>query len=147
MIPAQTEDTLIPLAGLEAIRGWEEFLHDGEGYLKAATAAYKKQKEAFTPEILYNLIAMAIEKFVMAALMQHGTMPYNHTMADLVEAMESTFPGKMTELGTGLLEMDKYQDICDLDGFKIIPPEPEKIPGMLDLAKQLHTLVTEELVY
>jgi hypothetical protein len=138
---------LIPLAGIEPIRGWEEFLHDGEAYLKTATAAYQKKNPIFTSEILYNLTAMAVEKFVMAALMQRGTMPYNHTMVDLVEAMENTFPGKMTDLGAGLLEMDKYQEICDLDGFKITPPEMEKISGMLKLADRMQTLVTEELVY
>lgn len=89
---------------------------------------------------------MAIEKFVMAALMRHGTLPYNHTMADLVEAMETTFPGKMGDIGEGLLEMDKYQEICDLDGFKITPPGMEKISRMLGLADKMQTLVTEELV-
>ncbi|MCI5211179.1 MAG: hypothetical protein D3910_20885, partial [Candidatus Electrothrix sp. ATG2] len=69
----------IPLTGLEPIRGWEEFLRDGEGYLRTATAAYTKKNGIFTSEILYNLIAMAIEKFIMAALMRHGAMPYNHT--------------------------------------------------------------------
>ena len=141
----QTQAELIPLAGLEPIRGWEEFLADGEAYLRTAKGAYTKRKAVFTPEILYNLIAMAIEKFVMAALMQRGTMPYNHTMLDLVEAMENTFPGRMKELGKGLLEMDKYQEICDLDGFKIVPPGMEEIPGMLELAEQMHTLVIEEL--
>ncbi|MCI5119165.1 MAG: hypothetical protein D3913_14740 [Candidatus Electrothrix sp. LOE1_4_5] len=136
----------IPLTGIEPVRGWEEFLRDGEGFLRTATAAYTKKNRIFTSEILYNLIAMAIEKFIMAALMRHGAMPYNHTMQDLVAAMEDTFPGKMTKLGEGLLELDKYQDICDLDGFKIIPPESEKIPGMLALADQMHTLVTEELI-
>jgi hypothetical protein len=139
------EETLVPLSGLQAIRGWEEFLSDGQGYLRTATKAHQKGKSTFTPEILYNLIAMAIEKFVMAALMQRGTMPYNHTMTDLVEAMETTFPGKIDRLSQGLLEMDKYQEICDLDGFKITPPGKEKIAGMLNLADQLHLLVTEEL--
>ncbi|MCI5132055.1 MAG: hypothetical protein D3904_11165 [Candidatus Electrothrix sp. EH2] len=141
----KTEPELVPLTGLEPIRGWEEFLQDGEAYLKTATAAHAKRKAVFTPEILYNLIAMAIEKFVMAALMQRGTMPYNHTMLDLVEAMESTFPGRMGDLSQGLLDMDKYQEICDLDGFKIVPPSMEKIPGMLELAERLRLLVTEEL--
>ncbi|MDU9049287.1 MAG: hypothetical protein Q3M30_10570 [Candidatus Electrothrix sp. Rat3] len=141
-----TKEELIPLTGIQPIRGWEEFLHDGDAYHKTATAAYKKKNKIFTSEILYNLIAMAIEKFVMAALMRHGTLPYNHTMADLVEAMETTFPGKMGDIGEGLLEMDKYQEICDLDGFKITPPGMEKISGMLGLADKMQTLVTEELV-
>ena len=137
---------LIPLAGIEPIRGWEEFLQDGKGFLSTALAGYQKRQQVFTAEILYNIIAMAVEKFVMAALMRHGALPYNHTMTDLVEAMETTFPGKMTAIGAGLLEMDKYQEICDLDGFKIIPPEMEKISGMLGLADKMQTLVIEELI-
>ncbi len=126
----------------QSIGGWEIFLHDGEGFLKTAFGAYEKKKAAFTPEILYNMIAMAIEKFVMSALMRHGKMPYNHTMKDLVEAMDAAFPATFAELREGLLKMDTYQDICDLDGFRIIPPEHSEIPGMLHLAQKLHTLVT-----
>ncbi|MCW5213248.1 hypothetical protein VU04_10115 [Desulfobulbus sp. TB] len=135
----------IPLTGIEPIRGWEEFLRDGEGYFRTATAAYTKKNRIFTSEILYNLIAMAIEKFIMAALMRHGAMPYNHTMQDLVEAMENTFPGRIVDIRQGLLELDKYQDICDLDGFTISPPEMEKIPEMLELADKLRVLVVGDL--
>jgi hypothetical protein len=146
MMITANEANLVPLKMLEPIMGWEEFLKDGEGYLRTAVGGYQKRQQVFTSEILYNIIAMAIEKFVMAALMRHGAMPYNHTMGDLVEAMESTFPGRMGTLGEGLLDLDRYQEICDVDAFNICPPGMEKISGMLELAKELHTLVVEELV-
>lgn len=38
-----TKEELIPLTGIQPIRGWEEFLHDGDAYHKTATAAYKKK--------------------------------------------------------------------------------------------------------
>ncbi len=134
-----------PLQSLQPISGWEDFFRHGEGYLNAAVGAHRKQVQAFTPEILYNLAAMAIEKFVMAALMRHGAMPYNHIMVDLVEAMEQTFPGRLGQIQDDLLRLDKYQEICDLDGFKISPPRPEEIPAMLELTKRLKRLVLEEL--
>ena len=133
------------LQSLQPISGWEEFFRHGEGYLNAAVGAHRKQMQAFTPEILYNLAAMAIEKFVMAALMRHGAMPYNHTMADLVEAMEQTFPGKIAEIKERLLALDKYQEICDLDGFKISPPRPEEIPAILELAGKLREVITQHI--
>ena len=43
------------------IEGWESFLQDGEGYLKTALAAHEKRNRVFTPEILFNVAAMAIE--------------------------------------------------------------------------------------
>ncbi len=135
-----------PLQSLQPVSGWEEFFRHGEGYLNTALAAHRKGVRAFTPEILYNLAAMAIEKFVMAALMRHGTMPYNHTMADLVEAMERTFPGRLGHLGDQLLAMDKYQEICDLDGFKISPPKMEEIPAMLELAGKLQEITKKDWI-
>ncbi len=125
----------------EAIDDWDVFLRDGEAFLRTGLAAYTKEKKAFTPEILYNIVAMAIEKFVMAALMQRGALPHNHTMGDLVEAMEDVFPKAMGDLKEGLLDLDRYQEICDVDTFTIIPPAMEDIPGMLALARDLQKLV------
>ena len=132
---------LTSLALIRSINGWEEFFGDGNRYLRTASAAFTNRKEIFTPEILYNIIAMAIEKFVMAALMHHGTMPYNHTMADLVEAMEETFPDAIADIREGLLNLDKYQEICDPYEFTILPPSRNEIPAMLELARRLQELV------
>lgn len=136
----------VDLQPMKEIAGWEEFLQDGEGYLKTALGAHERRKDIFTSEILYNIIAMAIEKFVMAALMRHGAMPYNHTMGDLVEAMETTFPDAMGDIREKLLELDKYQEICDLDTYNISPPAMEEIPSMLQLAERLKALVVLELL-
>jgi len=131
----------------QSIEGWEEFLHEGEAYLRTAVGAHDKKRAVFTPEILYNIIAMAIEKLVMAALMKQGALPYNHTMGDLVEAMEETFPGALGEIKEKILALDRYQEICDVDAFMIRPPKVEEIDGMLDIALQMqnltHTLVRE----
>lgn len=145
MTPSSTF-TFADLRQVQPIQGWEEFLHDGEGFLQTAVAAHEKRKKVFTAEILYNIIAMAIEKFVMAALMRHGTMPYNHTMVDLTAAMEETFPGKLDGIRDRLLHLDAYQDICDLDGFSITPPPMEEVPAMLELAETLQSLVTQRLI-
>ena len=136
---------LSDLTDVSPISGWQDFLHDGQGFLATASAAISLKRKTFTAEILYNLIAMAIEKFVMAALMRHGTMPYNHTMKDMVEAMDETFPAAINDFRDDLLKMDSYQEICDLDGFKITPPEMSKITGMLTIANKLEVLVTHKL--
>ena len=143
---AQANFTLSDLKPAQPITGWEDFLADGSGYLNTAVGALVKRREVFTSQILYNLIAMAIEKFVMAALMRYGAMPYNHTMGDLVEAMEETFPGAVSDIRDDLLLLDSYQDICDLEGFSISPPAMEKIPAMLDLAGRVKSLVTGKIL-
>ena len=125
---------------VEPIEGWESFFDEGKAFLKTGIGAHQKKKKAFTPEILYNIIAMAIEKFVMAALMRHGALPYNHTMTDLVESLDEVFPGMIAEIREQLLAMDKYQEICDVDAFNISPPETDEIPWMLALASRMQEL-------
>ena len=133
--------TFTDLQQARPIQGWQDFLDEGRGFLKTAVAAHAKGRKVFTAEILYNMIAMAIEKFVMAALMHRGAMPYNHTMADLTAAMEETFPGEIDDIRERLLQLDGYQEICDLDGFSIAPPPMAEIPPMLELADTLQSLV------
>lgn len=139
------EPALTTLASIQPIQGWQDYLEDGNGYLRTATRGFLNRKQIFTSEILYNIIAMAIEKFVMAALMRHGTLPYNHTMADLVESMEETFPGALADIREGLLRLDSYQDICDPYEFTIVELAMDEIPNMLDLAEKLQQLVKDEL--
>lgn len=140
------EPALTSLASITPIPGWQDFLHHGNGFLRTARGAHINGNKRFTPGTLYNIIAMAIEKFVMAALMRHGTMPYNHTMIDLVEAMEQTFPGAIANIRQGLLQLDSYQDICDPYDFIIIEPDRNEIAAMLDLAVQLEKLVQDDLI-
>lgn len=142
---AKNKNHLTLLSSIKAIQGWEEFLEDGNEYLRTAKGGFANRKKIFTNTILYNIIAMAIEKFVMAALMRHGALPYNHTMADLVESMEETFPGALTEIRDGLLRLDSYQDICDPYEFTMVEPAMDEIPRMLDLAEKLQQLVLNEL--
>ncbi len=125
----------------DAIDDWDSFLSDGVAYLRTAVGAHKKGRKVFSPEILYNIVAMAIEKFVMAALMQRGELPWNHTMGDLVAAMDEVFPDEISSIKEGLLELDRYQEICDVDTFNITPPDEGEIPNMLDLAVQMQALV------
>jgi len=129
--------SLLELKPIAPIQGWEDFLRHGREYLKTASMAYVKRQHVFTSEILYNLAAMAIEKFVMAALMRHGAMPDNHTMADLVKAMDENFPGAVTDIQAELLQLDTYQEICDPDGFSITSPGMEKIAAMLEVARKI----------
>lgn len=138
--------SLSDLKKAQPISGWEDFWGEGKAFLKTASAAYAQHKKAFTTVILYNIIAMAIEKFVMTALMCQGKLPNNHTMKDLVEAMDEAFPGAMSGIREGLLNLDQYQEICDVDTFNITGPAMEEIPLMLDLAGRLQTLVEKQLL-
>lgn len=131
-----------PLVGFADIRpppidDWGQYRLEGQQYLNLADAAFTKKKAAFTPIILYNIFAMAIEKLVMSALMEVGRLPYNHTMYDLVEAMELWLPEKIAGMGERLRALDRYQEICDLENTRIIEPTMDELAQMLQVSRQL----------
>ena len=128
------------------ISGWQEFLEEGCQFLATASKAFGSRRGVFTPEILYNLVAMAIEKLIMALLMKTGNLPYNHTMHDLVEAMEEFLPGSLEGFGKKLVRLDGFQEICDMDSFKITPPNIDEVGEMLELAWQVEALIMEKIL-
>jgi len=119
---------------------WRQYLKDGEGYLTTAQQAAARKKQAFTPEILYNLTAMAIEKYIMGFLMSRGDLADNHTMGDLLAAMERHIP-LPAELAGDLLFLDSFQEICDLDTYSRRPPTSAEIEKILNIGQQIKEFI------
>lgn len=135
MIP----QSLVALADIRprAIDDWAQYRLEGEQFLRLAEQAHHRQKKAFTPTILYNLVAMAVEKLVMAALMRCGRLPDNHTLHDLVAALERWLPETVRGLAGPLCELDSFQDICDPYAGTITAPSRREVESMLILARKL----------
>ena len=110
---------------LVQIDNWRDYRRDGNQFLKTAQGAYDKKKKAFSADTLYNLTCMAIEKLIMAFLMKNGDLAENHTMADLLRALQLHL-GEVPELAEKLLYLNDFQEICDLDEYTIrIPTEAD----------------------
>lgn len=117
-----------------AHQDWEKFMTDGDKYLRSAQGG-QERPQVFTPAILYNIIGMAIEKHVMAALLFHDRMANNHTFVDLIEAAAELRPLD-DELSTKLRELEGFQDLCTLQGGSAAQTfTREMVPGMLDVAE------------
>jgi hypothetical protein len=124
---------------LQEIDDWQSYKAEGQQFLGLAERAFRNKNTNFTPEILYNLIAMAIEKLVMGALMAIGRLPYNHTMHDLVAALEQWIPESVEGLANDLRGLDKYQEICDPYACTMQVPTTAEVALMLELARQLES--------
>lgn len=112
---------------LVQIDNWRDYRRDGNQFLKTAQGAYDKKKKGFSADTLYNLTCMAIEKLIMAFLMKNGDLAENHTMADLLRALQLHL-GEVPELAEKLLYLNDFQEICDLDEYTIrIPTEADVI--------------------
>jgi hypothetical protein len=76
----------------EKVNDWETFYTEGLRYREIAQKTAGNTVK-FTPEILYNLSCIAIEKLFMGYFLKVKFMPYNHTLQDLVESMKELTGG------------------------------------------------------
>lgn len=115
---------------LVQITGWRQYIREGEQYLNCAVNAVQKRRVVFTPVILYNLIGMAIEKFLMGFLMHHGALAENHTMIDILNSVEK-ITGPQPEMAENFRYLDSFQEICDLDAYQRREPTMAELPRIL----------------
>lgn len=122
------------------IDNWRDYRRDGEQFLHTATAAYSKKKKAFSTDTLYNVTCMAIEKLIMAFLMKNGDLADNHTMADLLRALQLHL-GDIPELKEKLMYLDTFQEICSLENFTIQIPTQEDVVKMLAIGEDVRVIL------
>ena len=119
---------------------WHDYRRDGEKFLHTATAAHNKKKKAFSTDTLYNVTCMAIEKLIMAFLMKNGDLAENHTMADLLRALQLHL-GDIPDLAEKLMYLDTFQEICSLDNFTIHIPSEEDVVKMLAIGEDVRVVL------
>jgi hypothetical protein len=92
----------------------------------------------FTPVIIYNMSAMAIEKLLMGVLVLHGDLPYSHTLGGMAEFAKDIV-GLDDKLVDDMNIMGEMQMICSEDGILFKEPESKDISFFIDVMKRIHT--------
>jgi hypothetical protein len=126
------------------IDNWRDYRRDGEQFLHTATEAHNKKKKAFSTDTLYNVTCMAIEKLIMAFLMKNGDLAENHTMADLLRALQLHL-GEIPDLAEKLMYLDTFQEICSLDEYTIHIPSEEDVVKMLAIGEDVRAVLHPHL--
>ena len=138
ILPIQPRHTIIPLDG------WQSYRRDGEQFLRTAVSAHRRGNPRFTPEIVYNLVAMAIEKLIMALLMRQGDLADNHTMIDLLAALQRHL-GPLPGLTADFAFLDDFQQICALETYHRRPPAPADIGRIVAIGLRMRELLAPHL--
>jgi HEPN domain-containing protein len=115
----------------EYMKDVNEFYGEAQQYLRTAKRGLLRP-QIFTPTILYNITALAFEKYCMAFLSAHGRLPDGHTLMNLAEAV-----GQRVELDVQTFDKIRYfdslQHICFLEQYNRNALTPDDIRGFLAL--------------
>lgn len=118
---------------------YEATVKEADQYLKTAVGGLKRGA-VFTPEILYNILGMAIEKYCMALLYHKENMPDNHTFYDLEAAM-SLVVSVPEDLKEELRVLQGYQEICSLSTYVRNVPDQSAVLKMIETTRKLESFV------
>jgi hypothetical protein len=124
------------------MEGWKQFLEDGRGFHRTVLGGLKRP-EIFTPEIIQNVAAMGIEKYLMAVFTRRGILPRNHTMGDLTAELKTLMP-LPEDLETLLLYFDSLQNICSFDDFRITKPSAGDVDRFVEAINRVALLAEKE---
>lgn len=122
-------------------QSWEIWLGNAIGYEKAFDGR-KDRSRSFSTTIKYNLIALALESYVMAMVNYHGGLPDNHTFTDLIQAWEQVAPID-EEIKQTILEYEDVQSLCSVNDYKRSEPTAAEVEQLGIAVKKLGSIVRE----
>lgn len=136
-------DTPVPTAGA-ALTDWEVFLREGRQYRTLMKGA-SRRPAVFTPEIVYNIAGMALEKMIMGYLMKHGALPEGHTLVELLQALQGRMEVPAT-LQQDVLFMEGFQEICGMyEEYQRTAPDQNSLQRIVTAVDAISELIESEL--
>jgi hypothetical protein len=126
---------------------FKEYIEDGLKYYNTASKGRKNKPNIFIPDILYNLLAMSIEKFFMGVLVFKGDMADNHTFTDLINSA-GRFMSLPDDFVRRLKELEAYQDICPVfEGYTRKKMDDDVIKELLSVATETKQMALDFCSY
>lgn len=120
-----------------------QWIAEANGYFKAATGGLNR-KEIFTNEILYNIISMSIEKYLMGFLVSRNQLPQCHTLSNMIQEVKVLTPVS-DYIVQKMNYFDKVQQICSLVNYDKTIITDKDILVMINLLKEIRVMVQENI--
>ena len=116
---------------------WPEWIESGDKYLGASGTREKSCR--FAGSLRYNIIALAFESYAMAMLDYKSYLPENHTISDLVDALEH-YLGLEKVFAGRLVSYEHFQRICSFIDYERVEPGPADLDGFCEAVRELGAL-------
>lgn len=95
-----------------------------------------------SPTIQYNLVCLAFESYVMAILDFHSKLPENHSITDLLDALETVMPIDI-DLRNKIIKYEEVQLICPLIEYNRRDPSLEEVDDFKVSIKEISDLANK----
>jgi HEPN domain-containing protein len=113
-----------------AIEGYDTMIKGADSYYNSAKKSFYKGDNKFNEELVFNILTMSVEKYLVGLLMSKGNMPMNHVIKYLLQEAEEYFTLDKI-IHEQLAKVDDYLYICSMDDFTKKVPSKEELENIL----------------
>jgi len=96
----------------------------------------------FSTTIQYNMIAMAFESYAMAILDYHNKLPENHTISDLLNALDNVI-SLNASLRNRIIKHEEVQLICPVVEYKRREPSIDEVNEFRELIEEISSFTAK----
>ncbi|MFI3288703.1 MAG: hypothetical protein R3Y66_01050 [Rikenellaceae bacterium] len=114
-------------------------------YLNTITSSFSNPNRKFDNDLLYNMIAICFEKFMIAWLAHHDSIATSHLPLMLYREVNDFEPDLSLSLRKTAVLVGSFEGICSIDDFGYRTPDNPQIDRMIEGLNELKDLVTERL--
>lgn len=115
----------------------------GNSYLKTAKRGYRR-RSVFSSAMLYHILCLSIEKFLMGIFCYHNAIPQHSTLSHMVQEV-AAFTNVPKELIEQVQSMDSVLNLCDPNAPLQSALTESQIQSMLTVGEKIRDLVADHL--
>ncbi|RKD92909.1 hypothetical protein [Mangrovibacterium diazotrophicum] len=109
---------------------WSAYFNEGVSYYNATVGGIKKGRK-FGNAVYYNMIGMALESLLTAAIMKDGYLPEHSSVSSMLRELKKKYDVP-EEFTTESRFFNRFMNMCSLEVMEMKEPTDEDIQRMVD---------------
>ncbi|GAB6908303.1 conserved hypothetical protein [Desulfosarcina cetonica] len=124
-------------------RDCESFVEAGNSYLKTAQRGHRRES-VFTGTMLYPILCLSIEKYLMGLFCYHNAIPQHNTLARMAREA-ADFVDIPMDLIEAIQSMDGLLDLCDPAAPLQMGLSDAQLQSMIAVGEKIRDLVSAHM--
>lgn len=112
-----------------------------DSYLRSISSMFNTETRRFDNDLLYNMITISFEKFMIAALALKDSLATSHLPLMLYRELKVFIPDLGDNIKKTAILVGSFEGICSIDDFGYRTPSDAQIVSMIDGLAEVKVMV------
>ncbi len=123
----------------------QESFEFADSYLKTITRIFRSEERRFDNDLLYNMIAISFEKFMIGWLACYDEIATSHLPLMLYRELKPYEPELSENIKKTAILIGSFEGICSIDDFGYKTPDNIQTEKMIEGLNEVRELVSAKI--